>query len=94
VSAVSANAVDTYELMRAAVLRADPDAGPNLDVLRREGLTAWSRRLIVTPNVGPPPPDPVRRLPAWPGNTADEISELTRLIAGIVLAITAEPAHV
>jgi hypothetical protein len=36
----SIDAVDTYELLRTAVLRADPDAGPNLGVLRREGLTA------------------------------------------------------
>jgi hypothetical protein len=94
VSAVPASAVDTYELLRAAMLRADPDAGLNLDVLRREGLTAWSRSLIETHNVGSSPPDPVRRLPAWSGATADEVGELTRLIAGIVLAITAEPAHV
>lgn len=93
-TAVSAGAVDTYELLRAAVLRADPDASPNLDVLRRKGLTAWSRSLIETHNVGSTPADLVRRLPAWPSATADEAGELTRLIAGIVLAITAEPAHV
>jgi transposase len=93
VSAVSANAVDSYELLRAAVLRADPDAGPNLAVLRREGLTAWSRRLIETRDIDAPLPDPARYLPALPAAAA-AANELTRLIAGIVLAITAEPAHV
>ena len=92
-SGVSANAVDTYELLRAAVLRADPDAGPNLGVLCREGLTAWSRSLVETHKIDAPLPDPARHLPAWPGAAA-AVSELTRLIAGIVLAITAEPAHV
>jgi hypothetical protein len=93
VSAVSANAVDTYELLRAAVLRVDSDAGPNLGVLRCEGLTAWSRSLIEPRDIGAPLPGPARQLPAWP-DAAPAPSELTRLIAGIVLAITAEPAHV
>jgi hypothetical protein len=93
VSVASANAIDTYELLRAAVLRADPDAGPNLGVLRRDGLTAWSRSLIEVPTIGAPIPDPARPLPAWHAATPAP-SELTRLIAGIVLAIIAEPAHV
>jgi hypothetical protein len=92
VTAASVDAVDTYELLRAAVLRGDPDAGPHLGVLRREGLTAWSRSLIEAPAIsaqisGPAQP-PIRHAPA------PAPSELTRLIAGIVLAITAEPAHV
>ena len=89
----SIDAVDTYELLRAAVLRADPDAGPHLGVLRREGLTAWSRSLIEvlatsTPISGPALQPPTRYAPA------PAPSELTRLIAGIVLAIIAEPTHV
>lgn len=92
-SAASANAIDTYELLRTAVLRADPDAGPNLGVLRREGLTAWSRSLIEVPAIGAPISGPARQLPAWHA-AAPAPGELTRLIAGIVLAIIAEPAHV
>jgi hypothetical protein len=89
----SIDAVDTYELLRAAVLRADPDAGPHLGVLRREGLSAWSRSLIEvlaasTPISGPALQPPTRHTPA------PAPSELTRLIAGLVLAIIAEPAHV
>jgi hypothetical protein len=92
-SAAFADAVDAYELLRAAVLRADPDAGSNLGVLRREGLTAWSRSLIEARDIGAPLPWPARQLPTWP-DAASAPSELTRLIAGIVLAITAEPVHV
>jgi len=92
-SAAFANAVDAYELLRAAVLRADPDAGPNLGILHREGLAAWSRGLIEARDIGAPLPWPMRRLPPWP-DAVSAPSELTRLIAGIVLAITAEPVHV
>ena len=93
-SAAFAEAVDAYELLRAAVLGADPEAGPNLSVFRREGLTAWSQSLneardIVVPLSSSPP----RQLPTWP-DAASAPSELARLIAGIVLAITAEPVHV
>jgi hypothetical protein len=93
VSAASVNAVGTYEQLRAAVLRADPAAGPNLGVLRREGLTAWSQSLTKARDIDAPSPDPPRHLPAWPA-AASAPSELTRLIASIFLAITAEPAHV
>jgi hypothetical protein len=92
-SAAFAEAVDGYELLRAAVLGADPDAGPNLGVLRREGLTAWFRSLIEARDIGAPLPWPARQLPTWPA-APPAPSELTRLIAGIVLAITAEPVHV
>ena len=90
-SAASVDAVDIYEALRAAVLRADPDAGPHLGVLRREGLAAWSRSLIEVPAIRAPISGlapPTRPAPA------PAPSELTRLIAGIVLAITAEPTHV
>lgn len=89
----SANAVDIYEQLRAAVLDADPEAGPNLGVLRREGLTAWCRSLTTARDLDAPSPDPSRRLPGCPAS-ASPPSELTRLIAGIVLALAAEPAHV
>ena len=82
-----------YELLRAAVLRADPNAGPYLGVLRREGLTAWSRSLIALPASNSPISGPARQLPIRHA-PAIAASELTRLIAGIVLAITAEPIHV
>ena len=90
-TAASVDAVDTYELVRAAVLRADPDAGPHLGVLRREGLAAWSRSLSEVPAIGAPISSPARQPTT---RHAPAPSELTRLIASIVLAIAAEPAHV
>ena len=89
-STADTNALDIYEQLRAAVLDADPQAGPNLGVLRRQGLTAWCRSLT-TADLDPPPADRPHHLsPA----AAPPPSELTRLIASIILAITAEPAHV
>lgn len=92
-SAPPVNAVDAYERLRAAVFHADPDAGPNLGVLRREGLTAWSRSLVEARDRGQPLPGLARHRSTWSA-AAQAPSELARLIASIVLAITAEPAHV
>jgi hypothetical protein len=93
VSAPPVNAVDAYERLRAAVLDADPDAGPNLGILRHEGLTAWSQSLIEARDIGLPLPGPARQTSGWSA-AAQTPSELIRLIASIVLAITADPAHV
>ena len=92
-TAASVDAVEIYERLRAAMLRADPDAGPHLGVLRREGLTAWSRSLIAVP-AGNAPISGLARQPPTRHAPAPAASELTRLIAGIVLAVTAESAHV
>jgi hypothetical protein len=93
VSTACVNAIAIYEQLRAAVLEAGSGAGPNLGVLRREGLPAWLRSLSTAHNVDAPLPDPSRQLAACSVMTPAP-SELTRLIASIVLAITAEPAHV
>jgi hypothetical protein len=93
VSTAATNAVDIYEQLRAAVLDADPEAGPNLGVLRRQGLTAWCRSLTPARDRDPPPADRPHHRSHWPA-AAPPPSELTRLIASILLAITAEPAHV
>ena len=90
-STADTNAVDIYEQLRAAVLDADPQAGPNLGVLRRQGLTAWYRSLTTARDLDPPPADRPHHRSRRP---AAAPSELTRLIASIILAITAEPAHV
>jgi hypothetical protein len=87
------NAVDIYEHLRTAVLDADPEAGPNIGVLRRQGLTAWCRSLTAARDLDAPPADRPHHLSRRP-TAAPPPSELTRLIASIILAITAEPAHV
>lgn len=75
------------------MLGAEPGCAPNLGTLRREGLAAWMKGLSPVPAAGTPIPGAVRRTPVS-RNPAPAPSELTRLIAGIVLAITEESAHV
>lgn len=90
---VPVGTVDTYERLRAAVLCAEPGCAPNLGTLRREGLAAWMKAQIPVAGAGPPIPGATRRTPI-PRAPTPAPSELARLIAGIVLAITGEPAHV
>jgi hypothetical protein len=88
---VPKSTLDAYEALRAAVLRAEPGAGPDLGRLRREGLAAWLNGWIPAPGCSASAATP--RLPSL-RDPAPAPSELTRLIASIVIAITAEPAHV
>jgi hypothetical protein len=81
-----------YETLRAAVLSAEPARGPELGMLRHHGLTSWLRA---------PSPEPMLqrlgatqdRAPGASAEPAPTTAELTRLIAGIVVALAAEPAH-
>jgi hypothetical protein len=83
---------DDYETLRAAVLRAEPARGPDLGMLRHRGLTSWLRA---------PVPEPIvqrsgatqDRAPNASVEPAPTTAELTRLIAGIVVALAEEPAH-
>ena len=65
----------------------------DLGTVRRCGLAAWLRGLVV-----PPPAEPARAKPVPSLNTivdpAPAAGELTRIIASIVIALVAEPAHV
>jgi hypothetical protein len=85
--------LDAYEALRAAALRAEPGAGPDLGTLRREGLATWLKGLIRAPGCSASIPAATPHLPSL-RDPAPAPSELTRLIASIVLAIAAEPAHV
>jgi len=66
--------------------------GPDLGTVRRRGLAAWLKGLIVQPTA-----EPVRAGPEQaPSTIADPVpaaSELSRVIAGILIALVAEPAH-
>jgi len=93
VTVVPTDTINAYERVRAAVLCAVPERAPNLGTLRREGLAAWVKAVSSMPNVGAPFPSAARRTPVS-RNPAPASSELTRLIASIVLAITGESAHV
>ena len=66
--------------------------GPDLGTVRRRGLAAWLKGPILQP-----PAEPARAKPETTSNTiADPVpaaSELSRVIAGILIALVAEPAH-
>ncbi len=88
----SPRTTDDYETLRAAVLGAEPAHAPDLGMLRRRGLTSWLRAPI---------PEPIfQRTGATQDcglgasvEQAPTTAELTRLIAGIVVALAEEPAH-
>ena len=90
--AAATSTVDAYERLRNAVLRAEPVPGPDLGTVRRRGLASWLKGLILQPPVEPARarPEPMPNTSADPAPVA---SELTRIIAGIVIALVAEPAH-
>ncbi|WP_157043638.1 hypothetical protein [Nitrobacter hamburgensis] len=56
--------------------------------MRRQGIVAWIKAASTMPDLTPPCP-PHRRL------SADEIatSELTLILASLVVSLTVEPAH-
>ncbi len=81
--------VDAYERLRTAVLYAEPVPGPDLGTVRRQGLASWLKGLILRPPVEPTLARPELMADAM----APVASELTRVIAGIVIALLAEPAH-
>lgn len=87
------SAVEAYERLRAAVLVAEPISGPDLGTVRHHGLASWLKRLSHAPLTAP---DHARRelsLPSIASDPSPASNELTRLIAGIVVALAAEPAH-
>lgn len=80
--------VDAYEQLRAVARGAQPISGSGLPTLRRQGMIAWIRAASMTPDLTPPWPR--RRLPAA-GATAT--SELTLILASLVVTLAAEPAR-
>jgi hypothetical protein len=83
---------DDYENLRAAVLGVEPVRGPDLGVLRHRGMTSWLKSPI-------PEAIAQRTCASRDRSSGDNIdpprmtTELGRLMAGIVLALAAEPAH-
>ncbi len=90
INAAAPEAADAYESLRAAALCGEPTACPGLGILHRQGVAAWMRALE------PPPHPDGERPPITPSPASDiplETSELTRLIANIVVAVQTERAH-
>jgi len=90
-SGAAPQAADAYESLRAAVLCAEPTACPGLGILHRQGLAAWMRAREHQPH-----PDGDRHLMIASSPACDplqETSELTRLIASIIVSVGTERAH-
>jgi hypothetical protein len=82
--------VADYENLRIAVLSAEPAPRADVGMVRHRGLTSWLRE----PNVKPIAQQPCAGQDRTPGvDPAPATTELTRLIAGIVFALAAEPVH-
>ena len=84
--------VADYENLRIAVLGAEPVPRANVGTVRLRGLASWLRE----PNVKPIAQQPCAGQDRTPGVAVDPApatTELTRLIAGIVFALAAEPVH-
>lgn len=90
-NAAASKAVDAYESLRAAALCAEPTACPGVGILRRQGLAAWLRALE-----HPPHSDgdcDAITAPSPASDLAQQSSELTRLIASIIVSVGTEHAH-
>jgi hypothetical protein len=89
---VPADAADTYEKLRTAVLHGEPAACPGLGILRRRGLAAWIRALGREPHAEAAYCDH-RPAPSATHDPSPATSDVTRLIAGIIVAIAMETVH-
>jgi cobalamin biosynthesis protein CbiG len=74
------------------VLNAEPSAYSGLCIIRRRGLAAWIKECGSEPQV-----DAVRTnhqaAPATTRDLSPAANKLTRLLAGIIVALAMEPAH-
>jgi len=73
-------------------LRAELSACPGLGILRRRGLAAWVRALGQELHVVATRDDH-RLAPSILHDPSAATSDITRLIAGILVAIAMEPVH-
>ncbi|MEH2675362.1 hypothetical protein DXU07_40225 [Bradyrhizobium elkanii] len=79
-------------MLRAAALRAEFTACPGLVILRRRGLAAWVRARGQEVDTEAACHDH-RLAHSAPDNPSSPTSDITRLIAGILVAIAMEPFH-
>lgn len=86
------NAAEAYEGLRAAVLRAEPLAGRDLNSIRHCGLASWLsgwRHKPLAVPAGSRAPSKASPLSDPPPVTR----ELIQLLAGLVVTLVKDPAH-
>jgi hypothetical protein len=81
-----------YEKLRAAILSAEAAACPGLGILRCQGMAAWMRVLGQASHAEVACCTPELPSSAKPDLSPPE-SEVTRLIAGIIVSLAMEPMH-
>jgi hypothetical protein len=89
-SIAAAELAAAYEALRAAVLSGRSSGQGGLAILIHRGLAAWIAELKpqeppATPSAAP--------LPMRSAAAASAPSELTRVLAGIIVALTTEDVH-
>jgi hypothetical protein len=89
---VPADTAATYEKVRAAVLSAEATTRPDLGILRRQGLAAWMRALGQEPHAEAACRDPQPPPSAKP-DLSPPASDITRLLAGIIVSLAMESMH-
>ena len=90
-NAAASKVADAYESLRAAALCAEPAACPGLGILRRQGMAAWMRALERPPHSDGDRHPLITRLPT--SDAPQQSTELTRLIASIIVSVGTEHAH-
>lgn len=88
----ASDTVGAYEKLRAAVLNVEPSAYSGLCIIRRRGLAAWIRQCGAEPHAEAVRSDD-RPEPSTTQDLSRATSDLTRLLAGIILALATEPDH-
>ena len=84
---VTAQPAAAYEALRATILSGHSNGQHGLAILVYRGLAAWISE--VKPEVPPPtPPSMMHNRSAHPADITPGPSELTRVLAGIILALT------
>jgi hypothetical protein len=92
-SLVAARSAASYEALRAAVLNGSSGGQRGLAILIHRGLAAWIREATAEKFA---PTTPLAASPSEPADAAvpaPGTGELTRVLAGIVLTLTAGSAH-
>jgi hypothetical protein len=90
--AAPADTAAIYEKLRSAVLSGEAATTPGLGILHRQGVAAWIRTLGQEPHAEATSRhcEPVRCANPDPSPPA---SDVTRLIAGIIVSLALEHIH-